>query len=819
MLPRLEAADLLGARGLALAGGVVTLLGVVFFFALAASNGWIGPVERVVLGAVASAIVFAAGVFAHARYGRLDAAVAAAGAGIAGGYATLLFAAARYDLVAGARGARTRGGDRGVAVALSLRWSSEIVAAFGLIGALSVPARRAARRRGDRHAARLRGARLPRRRRRRGLAALDGLLCRRRGERPAAPRLRRSTRASPRARRARVAAAFGLLYLATGIARQLRAGGQRLDAIAQPLRGRQRRADAASPASSSSTATRAALAFAAAGASSTGPSPRRSGGGSRARVACGGRRIGPRRRRRSRSSSTAPASSSRGRRRPRCSRGSGAAWPSTRFQLLALGYLVVALGYTLVEEASRERCSSAARTTRPGCPPCSPSPPARRSTACSLELAAAARHASRCRHCCASSWRTCMRSAPALPSARSRRRRGAGRRRRLPVAARALRAAGRRARLRVGHVAVTVLWARSRSRDGLGPPRVDSGRGGRLRLLGVTIASFTVFRRPSSGVGGWAALVLAGACAAAGCCTACSPGGRPRVRAARRCHRRPLVLRAPSSCSPAGPTATAPRSGGRVRRVAGARLEDTRPRDLLLGRGAALGLGASLLLLDAAGSSSPWASAAAALAAPDAWRPSRGSGSRRPRGGGAAATCSRSSRAPVIPRSRTTPAAGVPDPPRRRRVLARSSRSGGGSAGGRLDPGSTAAAKARAAIAGRFRRSASTPPRSRSSASSKRLDGGARPIPAGHTAVSALWGAVALVSSWRPSAATFAGPGSPGSGCSRSRSASSSCTTSSTLSSVARASRSSRSAPCCSWAGSSASGSQKRRRSGEARCA
>ena len=33
----------------------MTLLGVVFFFALAASNGWIGPVERVLLGAAASA--------------------------------------------------------------------------------------------------------------------------------------------------------------------------------------------------------------------------------------------------------------------------------------------------------------------------------------------------------------------------------------------------------------------------------------------------------------------------------------------------------------------------------------------------------------------------------------------------------------------------------------------------------------------------------------------------------------------------------------------------------------------------------------------
>ena len=39
----------------------------------------IGPTERVLLGATASAPVFTAGVFAHARYGKLHAAVVAAG--------------------------------------------------------------------------------------------------------------------------------------------------------------------------------------------------------------------------------------------------------------------------------------------------------------------------------------------------------------------------------------------------------------------------------------------------------------------------------------------------------------------------------------------------------------------------------------------------------------------------------------------------------------------------------------------------------------------------------------------------------------------
>ncbi|MBA3246296.1 MAG: DUF2339 domain-containing protein [Actinobacteria bacterium] len=139
-LPKLDAADLLGARGLALAGGVVTLLGVVFFFVLAANNGWIGPLARVVLGGGASALVFAAAILLHARYGRLHAAVAAAGAGIAGGYATLLAAAALYDLVPALAALVLAGLIAGLGVALALHWSSQVVAALGLIGAMVVPA-------------------------------------------------------------------------------------------------------------------------------------------------------------------------------------------------------------------------------------------------------------------------------------------------------------------------------------------------------------------------------------------------------------------------------------------------------------------------------------------------------------------------------------------------------------------------------------------------------------------------------------------------------------------------------------------------------
>ena len=57
-----------GAKALAWAGGAVTLLGIVFFFVLAVNRGWIGPVARVSLGAIASALLFGAGLYVKRRY-------------------------------------------------------------------------------------------------------------------------------------------------------------------------------------------------------------------------------------------------------------------------------------------------------------------------------------------------------------------------------------------------------------------------------------------------------------------------------------------------------------------------------------------------------------------------------------------------------------------------------------------------------------------------------------------------------------------------------------------------------------------------------
>jgi uncharacterized membrane protein len=119
----LGAVDLLGAKALAFAGGVVTLLGVVFFFVLAVNRGWIGPELRVACGGIASALVFAGGMWLHRRYGRTYSALAAVGAGIAGGYATLLAAVSLYELISQPAALVAAGVIASVGVAVSLAWS------------------------------------------------------------------------------------------------------------------------------------------------------------------------------------------------------------------------------------------------------------------------------------------------------------------------------------------------------------------------------------------------------------------------------------------------------------------------------------------------------------------------------------------------------------------------------------------------------------------------------------------------------------------------------------------------------------------------
>ena len=131
--------DLLGARALAWAGGVVTVLGILFFFVLAANRGWLLPEIRVFLGATTSAALFAAGFWVRQRFGSSYAAVSAAGAGIAGAYATLLAATALYEFVPETWSLVAAAGIAAAGAVTALAWSSQTVAGLGLIGAILVP--------------------------------------------------------------------------------------------------------------------------------------------------------------------------------------------------------------------------------------------------------------------------------------------------------------------------------------------------------------------------------------------------------------------------------------------------------------------------------------------------------------------------------------------------------------------------------------------------------------------------------------------------------------------------------------------------------
>jgi uncharacterized membrane protein len=137
--PARRLGDALGARALAVAGGAVTLLGVVLLFALAVNRGWIGPWQRCAIGAIASTIVFAGGLWLRRRYGPTYSALAAVGAGVGGAYATLVAAAALYHLLPAPLSLTLAGAIAAVATATAIAWSAELIAVFGLVGAMLVP--------------------------------------------------------------------------------------------------------------------------------------------------------------------------------------------------------------------------------------------------------------------------------------------------------------------------------------------------------------------------------------------------------------------------------------------------------------------------------------------------------------------------------------------------------------------------------------------------------------------------------------------------------------------------------------------------------
>jgi uncharacterized membrane protein len=135
----LDLSALLGARALAWTGGVVTLLGIVFFFVLAVQRGWIGPATRVTLGATISGVLVLAALWLRRRFGDTYASLSAAGVGIAGFYATLLAATALYDLVPSSAAVAAAAVIAAAGATIAWRWNSETLASLGLLGAILAP--------------------------------------------------------------------------------------------------------------------------------------------------------------------------------------------------------------------------------------------------------------------------------------------------------------------------------------------------------------------------------------------------------------------------------------------------------------------------------------------------------------------------------------------------------------------------------------------------------------------------------------------------------------------------------------------------------
>jgi uncharacterized membrane protein len=127
-------------RALALAGGVVTLFGIILIFVLAANRGWIGPSVRCLIGAAVSTLLVGAALVIRRRFGHAPSALAAAGAGIGGFYVTLYAASRGYHVLAGGFVWAGVVITAALAVALALAWRSELLAVLGLVAVVVAPA-------------------------------------------------------------------------------------------------------------------------------------------------------------------------------------------------------------------------------------------------------------------------------------------------------------------------------------------------------------------------------------------------------------------------------------------------------------------------------------------------------------------------------------------------------------------------------------------------------------------------------------------------------------------------------------------------------
>src|SRR5690242_5130683 len=125
---------------LAWMGGVIAVLGLTFLFVLAARRGWFIPPLRLAVGlAVSGGLLGFAVWFHHRRAGRYHAVLAAAGAGIAGLYATLFAAAEMYHYLNRPAALACAGAIAVLSTLVALDVDAEPLAVFGVPAAILAP--------------------------------------------------------------------------------------------------------------------------------------------------------------------------------------------------------------------------------------------------------------------------------------------------------------------------------------------------------------------------------------------------------------------------------------------------------------------------------------------------------------------------------------------------------------------------------------------------------------------------------------------------------------------------------------------------------
>jgi len=134
-----EFEQVLGGKVLAWVGAVAVVAGFALLFAMGISQGWIGEGARTLMAAGVSLMLLLTGVWLHERRGHAQAARAAAATGICGLFMSATVASALYELVPAAAGLVLAFAIGALATALALRWSSPLMGALGIAGAVLAP--------------------------------------------------------------------------------------------------------------------------------------------------------------------------------------------------------------------------------------------------------------------------------------------------------------------------------------------------------------------------------------------------------------------------------------------------------------------------------------------------------------------------------------------------------------------------------------------------------------------------------------------------------------------------------------------------------